>query len=187
MHYHDHYYARHYKSICCPTPNAIAHHAHKSSDNFSKRNSKSSRKIATAPCRAKKLEKCHVKHFPLIITQALRPYLPPIPTTPRKSTTAPTTPIFMLPDRRRRSRRHKQSIALHAVAGNPLCHNNSLGMPRPKTASILSKYEQIWQSDQNAGRRTQRKKRDYKQHARHITRSQTKSITALYTNARLCG
>lgn len=133
---------RPYKTIVLSRfSSAIAHHAHKSSDNLSKRNSKSSRKIVTAPCRAKKLEKCHVKHFPRIKSQAFHPYLPPIPTTSRKSATAPTAPLFMLPDCRRRSRRHKQSIALHAVVDNPLRHNNSLGMPRPKTASILSKYE----------------------------------------------
>lgn len=76
---------RPYKTIVIiPPSSAIAHHALKSPDRLFERNSKRSRKIATAPCRAKKLEKCHVKHFPLIITQALRPYLPPIPTTPRK-------------------------------------------------------------------------------------------------------
>ena len=76
---------------------AIAHHALKSPDRLFERNSKRSRKIATAPCRAKKLEKCHVKHFPLIITQAFHPYLPPIPTTPRKSTQAPTAPLLRSP------------------------------------------------------------------------------------------
>ena len=59
-----------------PSSNAIARHILKPPDSLSKRNSKRSRKIATASCCAKKLEKCHVKHFPLIITQALRPYLP---------------------------------------------------------------------------------------------------------------
>lgn len=172
--------SRPYKTIVIiPPSSAIAHHALKSPDSLFERNSNRSRKIATAPCRAKKLEKCHVKHFPRIKSQAFHPYLSPIPTTPRKSATAPTAPLFMLPDRRRRSRRHKQSIALHAVAGNPLCHNNSLGMPRPKTASILPKYEQIWQSDQNSPTAYSMKKSDYKQHARHITQSRTKSITAL--------
>ena len=55
---------------------AIAHHALKSPDRLFERNSKRSRKIATAPCRAKKLEKCHVKHFQRIKTQVFRPPLP---------------------------------------------------------------------------------------------------------------
>ena len=64
------------KTSIIPPSSTIAHHALKSPDRLFERNSKRSRKIATAPYRAKKLEKCHVKHFPLIITQALRPYLP---------------------------------------------------------------------------------------------------------------
>ena len=62
--------------VIIPPSSTIAHHVLKSPDSLFERNSKRSRKIATAPCRAKKLEKCHVKHFPLIITQAFRPYLP---------------------------------------------------------------------------------------------------------------
>lgn len=69
--------ARPYKTIVIiPPSSTIAHHVLKSPDRLFERNSKRSRKIATAPCRAKKLEKCHVKHFPLIITQAFRPSLP---------------------------------------------------------------------------------------------------------------
>lgn len=128
---------------------AIAHHALKSPDRLFERNSKRSRKIVTAPCCAKKLEKCHVKHFQRIKTQVFRPSLPPDPDHAKKIGNSADRAPFTIPDCRRFSCRHKQSIALHAVAGNPLCHNNSLGMPRPKTASILSKYEQIWQSDQN--------------------------------------
>lgn len=59
-----------------PPSSAIVHHAPKSHDSLFERNGKRSRKIATASCCAKKLETCHVKHFPLIITQAFRPSLP---------------------------------------------------------------------------------------------------------------
>ena len=134
--------ARPYKMIVIiPPSSTITHHALKSPNSLFERNSKRSHKIATAPCRAKKLEKCHVKHFPLIITQALRPYLPADTDHVKEIDTSADRAPFTIPDCRRRSRRHKQSIALHAIAGNPLCHNNSLGMPRPKAASILSKYE----------------------------------------------
>lgn len=68
---------RPYKTIVLSRfPSAIAHHALKSPDSLFERNNKRSRKIATAPCRAKKLEKCHVKHFQRIKTQVFRPYLP---------------------------------------------------------------------------------------------------------------
>ena len=132
---------RPYKTIVLSRfSSAIAHHALKSPDRLFERNSKRSRKIATATCHAKKLEKCHVKHFPLIIIQAFRP---PLPRRPRPR------------QRNRHGRRPRPFFdpdigTVHAAAGNPLCHNNSLGMPLPKTASILSKYEQIWQSDQNS-------------------------------------
>lgn len=69
--------ARPYKMIVIiPPSSTIAHHVLKSHDRLFERNSKRSRKITTATCRAKNLEKCHVKHFPLIITQAFHPYLP---------------------------------------------------------------------------------------------------------------
>ena len=120
-----------------PSSNAIARHILKPPDSLSKRNSKRSRKIATAPRCAKKLEKCHVKHFPLILTQAFRPYLPADTDHVKEIGNSADRAPFTIPDCRRFSCRHKQSIALHAVAGNPLYHNNSLGMPRTKTASIL--------------------------------------------------
>ena len=105
--------ARPYKMIVIiPPSSTIAHHALKSPDSLFERNSKRSRKIATAPCRAKKLEKCHVKHFPRIKSQAFHPYLSQIPTTPRKSATAPTAPLFMLPDRRLRPCHRRQSCFL---------------------------------------------------------------------------
>lgn len=68
---------RPYKMIVIiPPSSTIAHYVLKSPDRLFERNSKRSRKIATAPCRAKKLEKCHVKHFPRIKSQAFHPYLP---------------------------------------------------------------------------------------------------------------
>lgn len=68
---------RPYKMIVIiPPSSTIAHYVLKSPDSLFERNNKRSRKIATAPCRAKKLEKCHVKHFQRIKTQVFRPYLP---------------------------------------------------------------------------------------------------------------
>lgn len=91
--------SRPYKTIVIiPPSSAIAHHALKSPDSLFERNSKKSRKIATAPCRAKKLEKCHVKHFPLIITQALRPYLPADTDHVKEIDTSADRTPFSIPD-----------------------------------------------------------------------------------------
>ena len=173
MHYHDSYYSRPYKTIVLSRfSSTIAHHALKSPDRLFERNSKRSRKIATATCRAKKLEKCHVKHFPLIITQAFRPSLP------RRS--------CLRQENRHKRRPHPffdprlSALFLPPPKAIFFDHNNNFGNPKPKAASILSKYEQFLQSDQNSRHGAfNTKKRDYKQHSRHITQSRTKSITAL--------
>lgn len=126
--------SRPYKTIVIiPPSSAIAHHALKSPDSLFERNSKRSRKIATTPCRAKKLEKCHVKHFPLIITQAFRPSLP----------------------RRTRSRQGNQHERWPRPFYDPLlsapsCHRRqscfltatiTLGIRRQKTPRSCRKYE----------------------------------------------
>ena len=103
---------RPYKTIVLSRfSSAIAHHALKSPDRLFERNRKRSRKIATAPCRAKKLEKCHVKHFPLIITQAFRPSLP----------------------RRTRSRQENQ----HERRPRPFSYSPIVGTVHAATSSLL--------------------------------------------------
>ena len=104
---------RPYKTIVLSRfSSAIAHHALKSPDRLFERNSKRSRKIATATCRAKKLEKCHVKHFPLIITQALRPYLPADTDHVKEIDTSADRAPFTIPDCRHFSCRHRKPYFL---------------------------------------------------------------------------
>lgn len=133
---------RPYKTIVLSRfSSAIAHHALKSPDRLFERNSKRSRKIATATCRAKKLEKCHVKHFPLIITQAFRPSLP------RRS--------CLRQENRHKRRPHPffdprlSALFLPPPKAIFFDHNNNFGKPPTKTASILPKYDRIRQSSQN--------------------------------------
>ena len=134
---------RPYKTIVLSRfSSAIAHHVLKSPDRLFERNSKRSHKIATAPCRAKKLEKCHVKHFPLIITQALRPYLPADTDHAKKIGNSADSASFHAP--------RLSALFLPPPKAIFFDHNNNFGNPKPKAASILSKYEQIWQSDQNS-------------------------------------
>ena len=159
---------------------AIAHHALKSPDSLSKRNSKRSRKIVTAPCRAKKLEKCHVKHFPLIITQALRPHLP------RRSR----------PSQENRQQRRQRLFscspivgAVHAATSSLLRFTPLQAIPCATTTASGCRDQKPPRSYRNTSKFGKAintadtahsiEKRDYKQHARDITRSQTKSITAL--------
>ena len=127
--------ARPYKTIVIiPPSSTITHHALKSPDSHFEHNSKRSRKIATAPCRAKKLEKCHVKHFPRIITQAFRPYLPRRSCLRQENRHERRQRLFSCsPNSRLRSCRRLQSYFFD--------HNNNFGNPSTKTASILSKYE----------------------------------------------
>ena len=103
--------ARPYKTIVIiPPSSTITHHALKSPDSHFEHNSKRSRKIVTAPCRAKKLEKCHVKHFPLILTQALRPYLPADTDHVKEIDNSADRAPFSIPD----------IGAAPATAGNPI-------------------------------------------------------------------
>lgn len=125
-----------------PSSNAIARHILKPPDSLSKRNSKRSRKIVTAPRCAKKLEKCHVKHFPLILTQAFRPYLPADTDHVKEIGNSADRAPFTIPDCRRFSCRRRQPYFFD--------YNNNFGNTPTKVASLLSKYEQIWQSNQNS-------------------------------------
>ena len=125
---------RPYKTIVLSRfSSAIAHHVLKSPDSLSKRNNKRSRKIVTAPCRAKKLEKCHVKHFPLIITQALRPYLPAEPDHVKEISMSADRAPFTIPDCRRFSCRHRKPYFLTITITS--------GIRRQKTPRSCCKYE----------------------------------------------
>ena len=168
---------RPYKTIVLSRfSSAIAHHALKSPDSLSKRNSKSSRKIVTAPCRAKKLEKCHVKHFSLIITQALRPYLPADTDHAKKIGNSADRASFHTPQS---SAPFTPPQAVYCASRR--CRQSLVPQQQPWDAATKNRLDlaeirviRAKRPKQPAWRIQYKKKRDYKQHARHITRSQTK-------------
>lgn len=142
---------RPYKTIVLSRfSSAVAHHALKSPDRLFERNSKRSRKIATTPCRAKKLEKCHVKHFPLIITQALRPYLPADTDHVKEIDTSADRAPFTIPYYRRP----------HATVDNPIFLTITItsGSRKQKPPRSCRNTSKFGKAIKTAGRRTQRKK-----------------------------